>query len=137
MSVAALPGLTLEELAAHQGLEERQALELLRPFLAAGIVAERAGRLVVVDGLVHAAFEPQARREPGPEEPLAARVTAYLERHRGTARARRVARIAEGVTGDPTAIRALLHGRPEYVNEGAAGWHCWALAAWAKQEPAA
>ena len=137
MTAAPPPGLTLEELANRRGRSEGAVLELLRPFLEAGIVAERGGRLLVVDELVLGAFGQEPASERVSEEGLAGRITAYLERHRANARARRVGRIAEGVTGDPTAIRALLHGRPEYVNEGTAGWHCWALAAWAEEEPAA
>jgi hypothetical protein len=49
-------GLTLEELASQQGRSEEAVLELLLPFLAAGIVAERAGRLYVADRQVLAAF---------------------------------------------------------------------------------
>jgi hypothetical protein len=49
-------GLSLSELAVQQGRSEEAVRELLRPFLEAGIVAESAGRLLVVDGLVRAAF---------------------------------------------------------------------------------
>lgn len=42
------------------GLSEEAVRELLRPFLEAGIVAQRGGRLYVADGQVLTAF---ARRE--------------------------------------------------------------------------
>ena len=54
-------GLTLEELAAQLGRSEDAVLELLRPFLEAGVV-ERAGCLVVVDRPVRAAFEQEPPR---------------------------------------------------------------------------
>jgi hypothetical protein len=50
------PGLTLEELAARWGRSEAATLEILRPFLRAGTVAERGGRLYVADRQVLAAF---------------------------------------------------------------------------------
>ena len=125
------PGLTLAELAARLGRSEGAVRELLRPFLAAGIVVERAGRLRVVDGLVLAALGPDEPHEPGPEEPLAARVTAYLERHRGNPARRRVTRIAEAVRGDKARLRALLREAPEFVNVGTEYVQCWALTAWA------
>jgi hypothetical protein len=57
VSVAAPPaGLTLAELAAGLGREEEYVLELLEPYLEAGIVAERSGRLYVADRHVLAAF---------------------------------------------------------------------------------
>jgi hypothetical protein len=130
-------GLPLSELAARQGRSEEGALELLRPFLDAGIVAERSGRLVVVDELVSAAFGPEEPREPGPEEPLAARVTAYLERHRSNPARRRVTHIAEAVRGDKARLRALLREAPEYVNVGTKHVQCWALASWADEVRAA
>jgi hypothetical protein len=55
-ATAAPPGGTLSELAAQLGRSEEATLELLRPFLAAGIVAEHAGRLNVADRQVLAAF---------------------------------------------------------------------------------
>jgi len=55
-TAAAAPRGTLEELAARLGRSEEAVLELLRPFLEAGIVAERGGRLYVADRQVLAAF---------------------------------------------------------------------------------
>jgi hypothetical protein len=49
-------GLTLSELAAQLARSEEATLELLRPFLEAGVVAEQGGRLHVADRLVLAAF---------------------------------------------------------------------------------
>jgi hypothetical protein len=69
-------------------------------------------------------------REPAPEEPLAARVTAYLERHRGNPGRRRITHIAAAIRGDKDKIRACLRERAEYVNEGTEAVQCWALAAW-------
>lgn len=133
MTTSAPPagGLTLEELAHRLELSVETAAELLAPFREAGIVAEHGGRLLVADRLVAAAFAPGGPAEQRAEEPLQARVTDYLERHRGNPAGRRSTRIAEGVRGDKARLRALLRDAPEFVNLGTERVQCWALASWA------
>jgi hypothetical protein len=58
MTATAAPvvGLTLTELALAHGVARERARLLIEPFIAAGIVEERNGLLIVVDPNVSAAF---------------------------------------------------------------------------------
>ena len=57
MIAASVVGLSLAELAVGLGVARERARLLVEPFLAAGIVEERDGVLVVADPLVVEAFE--------------------------------------------------------------------------------
>ena len=131
------PGLTIEELAGRQGRSEADTLALLRPLLQAGLVAWRGRHLVVGDRLVAAAFaaDEEAREPLAAEEPLPARVAAYLERNRSRPYRRRTTAITEAVGGDRNRLRELLEEDPAFVDEGNASAHSWGLAAWREQEP--
>ena len=57
MIAAPVVGLTLTQLALARGIAREHAASLVEPFVSAGLVRERDGRLFVTDPLVVEAFE--------------------------------------------------------------------------------